>query len=275
MLWRTDQAERSAYRTFAHAGGLWLFAYLAAMAAHSFLWHWTESPTLAAAAALGSLAVIIATAVGLTPRLPRPIGNHAVAYQTWGAGPVTGAALLYLVYAVTVVNGDAGSLPYLPLLNPMDLASAAVLAAALYWLVRTRPLIPAGQRSTFWLLRWVWGAVLLYVLSLSLARAVHQLTGVSFSFDALYGSELLQALLSIVWGGLALVLMLAARFRRSRALWAGGAIVLALTVLKLFVVDLANVGTIARIAAFIGVGLLIIVIAFFAPVPPKRKTAVD
>ena len=148
-----------------------------------------------------------------------------------------------------------------------------MLAATLYWLVRARPLIPAERRTTFWLLRWVWGAVLLYVLSMALARAVHQLTGVPFALDALYGSELLQALLSIAWGTLALVLMLTARFRRSRSLWAAGAIVLGLTVLKLFVVDLANVGTIARIAAFIGVGLLIIVIAFFAPVPPRQNEA--
>ena len=124
--------------------------------------------TLAAAAALGSLAVIIAAAVGLAPHLPRPIGNDALAYQTWGAGPVTGAALLYLVFAVTVVNGGLRvRCPICLCSTPWNSsASAAVLAASLYWLVRTRPLIPAGQRSTFWLLRWVWGAVLLYILSL-------------------------------------------------------------------------------------------------------------
>ena len=50
------------------------------------------------------------------------------------------------------------------------------------------------------------------------------------------------------------------------AVWFFGAAVLALTVLKLFIIDLANTGAIARIVSFMGVGLLIIIIAYYAPV---------
>ena len=116
----------------------------------------------------------------------------------------------------------------------------------------------------------MWGAVMLYCLTTGLARAVHQLGDVAYGYDDLYGSALLQTLVSIAWGGLALVLMFVARFRRSRPLWFAGAVVLVLTLIKLFVVDLASVGTITRIVSFIGVGLLIIVIAFLAPVPPRH-----
>jgi uncharacterized membrane protein len=42
-------------------------------------------------------------------------------------------------------------------------------------------------------------------------------------------------------------------------------------VAKLFVVDLSNVGTIARIVSFIGVGVLMLVVGYFSPVPPKVR----
>jgi uncharacterized membrane protein len=61
--------------------------------------------------------------------------------------------------------------------------------------------------------------------------------------------------------------------RRLRTAWLAGAAILALTILKLFVVDLSNANTIARIISFIGVGLLVLLIAYFAPAPPLTNTA--
>ena len=270
MLWRRDgERHMAAY----HAGALWLITYLGVMAVQGFVWNWERNVTLAAAAILFVLAVVIWAAVWLGPRLPKPIGSNAAAYQTWGAGPVTAIALLYLLYASTFSTGDLFPLPYLPVLNPFDLATITLLAATLYWLAETRALVPPAGRRVFWALRWGWGLVMVYCLTTGLARAVHQLTDVPFAFDELYASALLQTLISIAWGGLALVLMFAARFRRARSLWFAGAIVLVVTLIKLFAVDLASVGTIARIVSFIGVGLLIIVIAFFAPVPPRQPAA--
>ena len=43
---------------------------------------------------------------------------------------------------------------------------------------------------------------------------------------------------------------------------------LALTVVKLLVVDLANSGGGERIVAFIGVGILMVAVGYFAPLPP-------
>jgi uncharacterized membrane protein len=44
---------------------------------------------------------------------------------------------------------------------------------------------------------------------------------------------------------------------------------MALVVVKLFVVDLGNTGTIARIISFIAIGGLLLVVGYFAPAPPK------
>ena len=53
-----------------------------------------------------------------------------------------------------------------------------------------------------------------------------------------------------------------------RAVWQAGAALLALTVVKLLIVDLENSGGGERIVAFIGVGVLMVVVGYFAPMPP-------
>ena len=54
-----------------------------------------------------------------------------------------------------------------------------------------------------------------------------------------------------------------------RAVWIIGAAFMALVVVKLFLVDLGNTGTLARIVSFIGTGALLLVVGYFAPAPPK------
>ena len=42
-------------------------------------------------------------------------------------------------------------------------------------------------------------------------------------------------------------------------------------VAKLFLFDLSNTGTVARVVSFLGVGLLLLVVGYFAPVPPSAS----
>ena len=81
-------------------------------------------------------------------------------------------------------------------------------------------------------------------------------------------SMLVQASLSIFWSLLALCTMVTATRVRLRPLWLAGAGLMAIVVAKLFFVDLSNVGGIERIVSFIGVGLLMLVVGYFSPVPP-------
>jgi uncharacterized membrane protein len=67
---------------------------------------------------------------------------------------------------------------------------------------------------------------------------------------------------------LALATMLVAARRASRPVWITGAALLAVTIVKLFVIDLSRVGTVERIVSFVGVGLLTLVIGYFSPLPP-------
>jgi uncharacterized membrane protein len=85
----------------------------------------------------------------------------------------------------------------------------------------------------------------------------------------MFSSNLVQTSYTLFWSLLALCIMVAAVRRSLRPVWIAGAGLLGVVVGKLFLVDLASHGTVERIVSFVVVGLLMLVIGWFAPVPPK------
>ena len=73
------------------------------------------------------------------------------------------------------------------------------------------------------------------------------------------------------WTGTALPLMLVATRRSIRPLWMVGAALLAVVVGKLFVVDLSALSGLPRVVAFLGVGVLLLLIGYLAPLPPATR----
>ena len=169
-------------------------------------------------------------------------------------------------------NGDPAPLPYVPLLNPLDLVQAGALLAVVTWFIAVRRLelanatLPDPNAALK-----VLGAITFVALNGVLLRTLHHYADIPFRFDAMMRSVLVQAAFSLFWTLLALVAMVMATRRQLRGLWAVGATLLGAVIVKLFLVDLANSGTVERWVSFIGVGLLVIVIGYFAPVPPKTK----
>jgi uncharacterized membrane protein len=160
-------------------------------------------------------------------------------------------------------------LPYLPLFNPLDLVQGAALLALYNWLGRMHglPTAPSffhtGEFSYVAL-----GSIGFFWLNGVLLRTLHHWGGVPFHMDSLMRSMLVQSSLSIFWSVLALCTMVLATRTQLRPLWLTGAGLMAVVVVKLFFVDLSNVGGVERIVSFIGVGLLMLVVGYFSPVPP-------
>ena len=102
-------------------------------------------------------------------------------------------------------------------------------------------------------------------------RSVHFFTDVFYSFDALFASPVFQAAIAALWSVLALTLTVWGARKETRTLWLTGAGLLTLVVAKLFLIDLSGAGTIGRIVSFLVVGLLMLIIGFFAPLPPKTQ----
>jgi uncharacterized membrane protein len=191
-------------------------------------------------------------------------------------GPIPLAPAAGILIWVIWASSEAGSpdpLPYVPILNPLELVQTFGLIAA-FVSVRAWGQTPgAGSDSRRWGLIPV-AVIAFAAINTMVGRIVHFYWGISFDADSLLGSSVFQAGISIVWGVTAGVLMTLARMRINRAVWMMGAGVLAALIVKLFLVDLGNVGGVARIVSFLATGLLILAIGYFAPAPPKTERAV-
>ncbi len=213
--------------------------------------------------------------LGLLPRLVNrvawPFAAHRVTYLCIvGTGLSFGLAAWSLL-GNFLLEGNAAPLPYVPLLNPLDLAQGLVLLLLLrHWLtLRAQSLL--GRRVDPWLPPAVLATLTFVWLNGVLLRSLHQWIGVPLRIDALAASTIVETSVSIFWSVLALAAMLLASRKGNRPAWMVGAVLLTLVILKLFLVDLSSVGSIERIVSFVGVGLAMLVVGYFSPLPPRPK----
>jgi len=251
-----------------HVAGLWGVTFLAAWElAWQLKIHWDgDDWPLAAWGAVPALVLGAISYRGFGGGWP--FAAHARHYRGPGLGLLAAWCVLWTLFAL----GHAARLaplPYFPLLNALDFAQlAALLATGLWFSVRAE----AGETQSR-MAQLLPGALAFLLLNAVVLRAVHHWAGVRYTLDAMLDSVLAQAALSLVWTAAALLLMIWARRSGQRGAWFGGALLLAAVVGKLFVLDLANAGTVERIVTFIGVGLGLLAIGYFAPVPPGSVEA--
>jgi uncharacterized membrane protein len=203
-------------------------------------------------------------------RIAWPVAAHRDAYLLAGAAPLAAFLAGWALLVNVVTDGDPSPLPYVPILNPLDLGQVGAVLAVGLWFVEARRLRLPGLSSlplttAYELLA---GAAFVWANAM-LLRTIHLWAGVPFRLDALVRSDIVQTALSIFWTLLALVSMVAATRRGLRPAWLAGAGLMAVVVVKLFLVDLSNIGTVQRIVSFIGVGVLMLVVGYFSPVPPR------
>jgi len=159
--------------------------------------------------------------------------------------------------------GDASPLPWLPLINPTELAQLVLLALAATWL--WSPQAPGFlQRSRLLMLA---GAGFVMITWTTL-RSVHHWGGVAWTPELL-GTSLAQTSLTLVWSVLGVLGWVIGSRRGQRGLWLGGALLMAVVLAKLVLVDRGNLGNGLGIASFIAYGLLCTVVGYLAPAPPR------
>ena len=69
--------------------------------------------------------------------------------------------------------------------------------------------------------------------------------------------------------------MLVGKRRGSRAVWFGGAALMALVLVKLMLIDRNYLNDLSAIVGVLVVGVLLVAVGYFAPVPPKVAVAGD
>ena len=258
----------------AHVVGCWLLIGVLALelrygllllSEHYNAWRWLGW------AMLPSLYLVLAAA----PRAwPWPVSAYPREYRVYAAVPLALLMLGWFWLANLVSDGAAEPLPYVPLINPLELGLLFTLFGLYVWsrsavtqgVIRKDYAAPATQL--------VAGVSLFAFFTALVMRTAHHWGDVPFELDALLESMRVQAGLSIVWTLIALSLMIGGHLRHRREVWLIGAALIGVVVAKLFFVELSNRGGLARIVSFIGVGVLLLVVGYFAPLPPKRTDAV-
>lgn len=272
---RNDEPEAWKYLKFFHAGALWL---LSGVLAWELSWQinnlvggagswrlvaWGIAPAL--------MLLLISTAGDRTSRI---VGDHLPSYVTLGAGPIAAFVWLWSLLMNLSNPGDPWPLPYLPIINPLDVAVGFVFACIGFWFLRLKSVMPeilTGLPPR--LIPSTIAASLFLWLNAILVRTIHHWGGVAFSLRAMFDSVLLQSSLSVFWGLLALLAMASATRKGIREVWLAGASLMGIVVVKLFLVDLSKSGTVERIVSFMSVGILLLVIGYFSPLPPRSKEA--
>ncbi|MGA2188096.1 MAG: DUF2339 domain-containing protein [Steroidobacteraceae bacterium] len=270
---RHEGPARAALANLVHAVAAWLLAVIVGWEAARAIRLGIGGSTAWAATAWAAFpALSLFLLPRLVTRIHWPFARNRDTYLFMAGTGMAVYLALWSVVTNLISQGESAPLPYIPLLNPLDLGQAFVLLilfrywrflgavrAAGFMRLDARVPLPALCALTF-----IWFNALLL-------RTLHQWFGVPFGFDELLGSTLVQTALSIFWAILALATMLFAARRHLRATWLVGASLLGVVVAKLFLVDLSRIGSIERIVSFVGVGVLMLVVGYFSPLPPAAK----
>jgi uncharacterized membrane protein len=198
-----------------------------------------------------------------------PVREQRDAYLLLSALPVVAYLIGWVWISNAISPGDASPLPYVPIINPLEIAHFAVLFGVFLWFWPLRE--HAALRNGSPLFIGIAMATGLAMLTGVVARTCHHWGDVAWNSEDMLASHLFQTSLSIVWSIVAITTMLIGNRRRHRWVWIVGASLIAVVVAKLFLVELAARGSLTRIVSFIVVGLLLLVVGYFAPLPPRRE----
>src|SRR4249919_1851531 len=257
-----DEAGNAAAAGFAHFAWLWSWPLAIGLSLEQFAsdarlgegWHIAAFglPWLAMTALLQWRENVAAA----------PFGER---FRRWGALVQASfvAALVLAASFALFAAGDSQPLQWIPLFNPLDLVQLAVLGLALKWLgsgaapddleARRIPIIAAAAFT------------LVTVITL---RATHHWGDVPWN-GSMFSTSLVQTSLTIVWSVLGVLGWIIGSRRGQRGLWLAGAVLMAVVLAKLVLVDRGHLGNLLGIASFMAYGLLCTAVGYFAPAPPR------
>ena len=206
------------------------------------------------------------------PKVEWPILKHKAAYFQVSASIIAGYVLLWALFMNLSGPGDPAPLSYIPFLNPADISTlVALLALVKYYQFITSSFEDKLQGLTKLRASWLLFIGLFVWVNTFVLRIIHFWKGVPYDLDIMLESQLVQATFSILWAAIAVVIMVFSSKKLHRTTWMIGAGLMGVVVVKLFLVDLSNSGTVERIIAFLVVGMLLLLVGYFSPVPPKNS----
>lgn len=178
--------------------------------------------------------------------------------------PIWCLTLFWLVL-VSLDPYSAEQYYFIPLLNLTDILSL-MMFFGLIWMIYHHDF--SAERSIEWGFKVTTILIGLLVLSSVVVRAMHHYLGTPLWSAAIWSNGDVQLSLTLLWVILAFILMTFSSRRHIRQIWFVGAALLGIVVAKLLLLDLSQSGTLTRVISFIGSGVVMLVIAYLAPLPP-------
>ena len=194
--------------------------------------------------------------------LALPLGVRFDACRSALTGTYVAVLAIGWIYALFAA-GNAAPLPWVPLLNPLDLAQLAALALLVRWLWSPYANALLVQRRIA-----VLSAAAFALVTCITLRGVHHWGAVPWNGELL-STSLAQTSLTLVWSVLGVAGWIGGSRRGQRALWLAGAVLMGVVLAKLVLVDRQHLGNLLGIGSFIAFGLLCTLVGYFAPAPPR------
>jgi uncharacterized membrane protein len=273
LLKRDDQSTLSQLQRFLHGAGIWAATALFTWECYWWVEQWLPRPSVWGFTVWILIPSAVFTAIHrLTKSRRWPFQPHAALYTGYVSIPIVAFTAIAVLAGCLSQPGNPAPLPYVPLLNPLDVTNILAILLILTWWMKIQPVrssaLPYVETKQFYT---GIGIISFILVNSGLVRTIHHWYDVPLTFVSMMGSDLAQTSLTLLWSIIAMAGMIIASRRGWRQAWLIGGGLLSVVVVKLFLIDLANVGTVERIVSFIFVGGLMLVIGYFTPLPPKAQ----
>ncbi|WP_133500649.1 DUF2339 domain-containing protein [Cognatilysobacter terrigena] len=262
VAWRVLTCLRdntSRIRGLTHIGWLMSLALVSSFAALHVMRHANVGDAWRFAAAALPWVVLAAVALLRPHRIAAPFGDD---FDAWSGNLQAALATVLAGFFVVglVWEGAMSPLPYVPLLDPVELVQIAGLLLALRAagdVAIARPLLAGAA----------------FVLATSIVlRATHHWGGMPWS-PSMFSAGLVQTALTVLWSVIGMAAWVMGSRRQRRSLWQVGAVLMGVVLVKLVLVDRQYLGNLLGIGSFIAFGLLCTAVGYLAPVPPRDTEA--
>ncbi len=200
-------------------------------------------------------------------------------YWTIGLLPLIGYIVYYLIAGLSM-SGQIIYWSYIPIINPLEESAIFSLLMFSVWIKLMPNYVQFDNKTTnsgilniplpnlilvsLMTLTFLWGNSVVL-------RCLSQIFDITWNAYTLWHNNIVQMTASLLWM-LSAVILIAIGHRYSlRKIWYSGQLIQITVIIKLIFVDIQETDGLLRAFAFIGVALLMLLIGYLAPIPPKQN----
>ncbi|MDR1007471.1 MAG: DUF2339 domain-containing protein [Campylobacteraceae bacterium] len=243
---------------------LWIYDKLQLFADTFILWYYQEYLEWSLFGVV--FAAVILIVMIFQKRDLFPFNRFVSIYRYIGLAPVAFFLIIKLLSALAI--GYQFGLQYIPILNPLEESVIFVLIVLKFYIDNA---VQNRQKRVVFFTYMLFAFICFLEFNSIVLRAVSCFFDIPWSYYLLWNSEIAQSVFSIIWTFLALFLIIFANKSKNRKIWFIGMALLVIVVIKLVLHDSVKLEGLFRASVFIGVALLMLVIGFLAPIPPKEN----